>query len=219
MKYHLLILPILLSLGALSLPLPSLAQSSSAALGELEAAIRKESSLQKPVTDAAGGYYRNAAAEWPQLDVQLKDAMTSGQEQEFDNALNAVTSIFHTDAVLAAVNKLRDTAHTEKEEKAKALKVQVDTLLTGAAQKLQTAKDPAELDATLNDLARSDTRDDNYPSASGREQGDRLRAARQFVMRWQDYLSNRSAGNYQDATRNRSVRSMTPTSNGNPVSP
>jgi hypothetical protein len=202
MKYHHLLLPILFSLGTLALPLPLLAQNSSAALGELEAAIRKESASRKPVPAGARAYYQNADAAWPQLIAQLKDAIESGQEQEFGNILNEVTSIFHSNAVLDAVNKLRAAAHTEQQEKEKARKAQVDTLLAATAQKLQTAKEPADLDSTLDDLAKIDTRWENYPSALGREQGDRLRAARQFVMRWQDYLSNRGVGKYQDATQN-----------------
>lgn len=166
-------------------------------LATLESAIRKEPAKTKP-----GGSENRERSRTPGLILvmQLREAVDRDDSRQVEAALSEITTLFESETVRAAVNKVRREFRLEHAAKEKEIVAKVRSVLTGASRAVKTARNAADLDAAIHDL-RNMT--DHQASASPeiRNELQKAQNARQFVLLWQDYLAAEAAGNMERAVR------------------
>jgi len=196
-----------LAIFSIAIACSAFAQSAPDAFNELQSAIEKETAQKKPAgqqDEQPGRFERddgeNAATA---MLAQLRGAITRGEPSQLDQTLDQITLYFKSPTVRAAAEKLRAQIRSEREAKEKTLAEQIQSVLAKAAKAVQTATKPADLDDVLRDLSKAqEERLDVRISEAARNEINKLPAARQFVIHWQDYLANRDAGNTQQAIQN-----------------
>ena len=179
---------------------PVLADETSDSLKALQTAMEQETK-QKSQDNAVDSDARFGQMKSMVL-VQLRSAISQGDAAQIAAILNQMATIFKTDAVLAAADKVKKSLDAERVAKEQALHEQVDTAISGAAKAIQGSKTAADLDESLDNLAHLQERLEVQNSGSTPLLMNKVRNTRQFVISWQDYIANRDEGNTQQALQN-----------------
>lgn len=177
---------------------PLMADDTADALKALQAAVEKESAQKKPKDERAENYGERGEMGLMLL-TQLRSAILRGDTSQLDEMLNQIPAYLKSEAVRDAADKLRTAVNAERSAKEKELAVRIEDAITAASKAVRDAKKPADLDEILSSLARLQEQGDGRYADRYRARIDKVRNARQFVLRWQDYLSNLDSGNLQQA--------------------
>lgn len=175
----------------------AIADDTADAMKALQTAIEKEAAQKKPDEERMDRYGRGDMS--AMFLAQLRTALSRGESTQLDELLNQIPVYLKSDAVREAADKLRTAVNSERVAKDQAFAAQIEAAISSAAKAVQEAKKPADLDETLSNLARAQEQSEGRYSDRQRSRMDKARNARQFVTRWQDYLSNRDAGNLPQA--------------------
>ena len=180
---------------------PLMADDTADALKALQAAVEKEAAQKKPEGEQTDRYGERGDMGMMFL-AQLRAAISRGENSQLDEMLNQIPVYLKSAAVRDAADKLRAAVNAERAAKDQELTARIDVAITAASKAVRDAKKPADLDETLSSLARLQEQGDGRYSDRYRARIDKVRNARQFVLRWQDYLSNLDSGNLQQALQN-----------------
>ena len=166
-------------------------------LTELESAMRAELAEKKPATDVSGRSDRQREVGQMVL-AQLRSAMGKSDNAAAvrDETLNQVLLAFESEAVRAAIEKVRVALREERQAKEKAFIAETQVILERARKAVQEAQTAADLDAAVRELANI-REDGNHGSDESRRLVARVQRTRQFAIHWQDYLAQVAAGKPQ----------------------
>jgi hypothetical protein len=186
----------------------SFAQSSQADLKALEAAVRKEGDEQQKKAGSNGERY-DMRAMGASVIGQLRNAVSRGDSQQAEEALNQLLPYFRSETVMEAATKLREQLMAERATRDKSCVTQLRSAIDFAGKAVKSANKPADLDEALRRLTDVRWQSDDRNSEVVRAEINKVQNARQFVLNWQDYLSARDAGDMQRALSSlRSAGSM-----------
>jgi len=171
------------------------------AVKALQAAVQKEADQKKPddeATNVHGGHGDMSAV----FLAQLSSAISHGDQMQLDQILNQIPAYSKSESVREAADKLRTVLNAERAVKEQARAAQIDNALAAASKAVQNAKSPADLDETLSALSGLQEQNEMRSSEKDRTRIEKVRHVRQFVVCWQDYLSNCETGNWKQAIQN-----------------
>ena len=163
---------------------------------QLEQAITKETA--QPKLDSRG-----YPSQYPEQKIgaalltQLKSALRRGDSREIEGALQQIDIECSSAGVHDATAKIRAALAARRAEKDQARREGIERLVQEARTTVHSAKTAADLDAVIVKLVQGEQLSDN--SASGYAASKQLGTVRLFVMRWQEYLSCRQAGDQRGA--------------------
>ena len=187
---------------------PLLADDTADALKALQAAVEKEAAQKNPEAaqtkseDEGSENYGRRGDMGMMFLAQVRAAIARGEPSQLDELLNQIPVYLKSEAVRDAADKLRTAVNAERAAKDQEFAARIDAAITAASKAVQDAKKPADLDETLSSLARLQEQGDGRYSDRYRARIDKVQNARQFVVRWQDYLANLDSGNLQQAIQN-----------------
>ena len=173
---------------------PLLADETSDSLKALRLAMEEEAKQQQ---SASMG--NPAAGVQNMILLQLKSQISQGDPSQIAAILNQLSAYFKTEAVMKSADRLKKAMDAERAAKEEALRAEVDTAISAAGKAIQGSKTAADLDGSIDELSHLQGRLEVMNSGSSPQLMNKLRNTRQFVISWQDYLSNRDAGNKQQA--------------------
>jgi hypothetical protein len=177
-------------------------------LKALETAVRKEGDEQQKKAGSNGERYDMRAMGASAI-VQLRNAMSRGDSQQAEEALNQLLPYFRSETVMEAATKLREHLMSERAERDKHYLNQLQDVIDFVGKAVKSATKPADLDEALRRLTDVRWQSDDRNSEVVRAEINKVQNARQFVLNWQDYLSARDAGDGQRALSSlRSAGSM-----------
>lgn len=168
----------------------AIADELSDAVTALQTAMGKESSPGKTADgERSRALYGNPGVS---LMPALRSAISQEDFQRAGETLSQIPSYFTSEEVLKAAEKLRTALDARMRVKEKELTEKVNATTAGVAKAVRDAKNPADLDQTLSDLAIAQNDTAARVSRYGQDRNQRkLEGLIRFVTRWQDYLASR----------------------------
>jgi hypothetical protein len=133
---------------------------------------------------------------------QLHSADASGDKAAIAAALAQLSRTVTPDDLRKQCDDLQAKLKAEREAGEKAALARVNGLLQRAGNAVRSAKTPADLDATIKELAEQNRQDGMQSSSKEmREAQRKVGPTLLYASRWQNYLSDRAAGDSEDAVR------------------
>jgi len=209
----------ILALLLVALVAPDLcsAESAAEALQKLEAAMQREiQQAPKAKDDEQSEPYARPRARQMML-AQVRAALGRGESGQLEEGLAQVSAYFTSDEVAKEADNLRTIVRQERETREKAILQEIDSALRHAADVVRDAKEPAQIDPVLVQLAKLRERREERWSESVRMAVNKVQPTIQFVTYWQNYLAAVKAG---DISRQRdSLQNLSSSSEVAPIIP
>jgi tetratricopeptide (TPR) repeat protein len=173
---------------------------------DLEAQITALDRIVAKDQVAAPGDERHMAA----LNV-IRSLENSIHRKDFSNALNLTTVIAQddpSDAASGALVTLNIALEKARDDQARASAEMLKKILADSTQAITSGKDPKDLDATLDEIAKNlDVGRKGVFGSEWQTMYAQLESADRFVKGWQSYLVDKQAGNPQMAAND--LRNLT----------
>jgi hypothetical protein len=175
----------------------SLAQNSDKDLQKLAADAEQELNAKKQAKDPAPASQPDTGR---MALSQFRGAIARGNSAEIEMALMGLSAYLDSDQLRMQCDELAAKFHAEREAQEKKTVEEINTALKQAGDAVRAAKKPADLDAVLHDLGQLRERRNGQQSSAVIESAlNKVEPTLQFVMDWQDYLADTSAGKNQAA--------------------
>jgi hypothetical protein len=171
-------------------------------VSQLKHAIEKEAAAKAADNAGPQGGFRNQGISPAMINASL-DQMLAGLDSSanLDNVnaeLAQITTIFTSAEVQETTTNLLAVIHKERKDRAEAEAADAKALVQRAADKVNQAKKPEDLDDLIVELQKHENNrfGDNAQNQALNAQ---VRAALEFTMRWQDYLAHLAGGQTEQA--------------------
>ncbi|MGA3170262.1 MAG: hypothetical protein ABSE62_04545 [Chthoniobacteraceae bacterium] len=170
----------------------TLADDLSDSVGALDAAIQNE--LAKRPPDNRSNLDENRDESIEMVGWQIRAAIAQNNYSQVDDLLNQIPMLFKSGDVLQAAGRVRAILDNQRAAREKAISTEADAGIEAAVKAVQGAKSASDLDQTIDNLGQLQEQMGGGFSDASRASIEKLRSAREFVMRWQDYIASREAG-------------------------
>ena len=178
-----------------------LGDSTRDALKKLEAAMKNEIASKPEETDEEA-YERDRArrASASSLAANIESMIDRGDSANPEYTLKELSNSFTSGEVLKQIENVRMAIKNDREARQKGYVAEVSAALKEAADAVQNAKKPEDLDQTLNNLSkfRYDGGVENF-GAEARAIQNKAQSTVHFVQQWQNYIAARKNGNTEMA--------------------